>query len=107
MSETPRTDAEVVKRNYGHDMIPADFARQLERELDGLAAMYRTAVKQIEDTSRPEGEALNAARYRWLRREGTLQNDIAMTFAEHELDRAIDQEIAKENARLGMNSGRT
>lgn len=29
---TPKTDAEVVRRNYGHDLIPADFARKLEAD---------------------------------------------------------------------------
>ena len=35
MSDTPRTDAEVKNTGFakGHGFVPADFARQLEREL--------------------------------------------------------------------------
>lgn len=54
-SETPRTDAvnaSLHQGRYGVDEYAkmCSLARQLERELAGLAAMYRASVKMVEET---------------------------------------------------------
>lgn len=36
MSDTPRTDGEILMAQTGDNMVPPDFARQLERELTAL-----------------------------------------------------------------------
>lgn len=36
MSDTPRTDGEILMAQTGDNMVPPDFARQLERELNQL-----------------------------------------------------------------------
>lgn len=66
MSDTPRTDAALeqdgrdVLRMSWADYVKADFARQLERELAGLQAMYRAACKLVEE-SIPAPSASTAA----------------------------------------------
>jgi hypothetical protein len=45
MSDTPRTDAASFgSQVMAHEMVHADFARELERELDELKARHRTAI---------------------------------------------------------------
>ena len=52
MSETPRTDAAKIETWCGCmvDHVPADFARELEREL----AVVRAALKQFVDIADAE-----------------------------------------------------
>ena len=45
-SDTPRTEARLVLCNYGECRVPADFARQLERE---LFAFKRSNERIIQD----------------------------------------------------------
>lgn len=54
--ETPRTDAILADLYGGASPLTTpkitmiEHARQLERELAGLAAMYRASVKMVEET---------------------------------------------------------
>lgn len=51
MSETPRTDAKhVAEENYDcHEfLVPADFARQIERELAEARAELARAMRLVE-----------------------------------------------------------
>ena len=60
---TPLTDAEVVRRNIGHDWIPADFARSLEQRL-ATAVMIIERAMRVSDLSldKEAGETLRAIR---------------------------------------------
>lgn len=57
MSDTPRTDAVVFgivrpvqgKNCSRHEVVPADFARQLERELEGTAEMFNAMRRTAEE----------------------------------------------------------
>ena len=122
MDETPKTDAEVMRRNYGHDMIPADFARTLERELTALRAENAQLRERLEDCGKMvlgehdahrechakaeaaearlrEGEK-DAERYRWLRDSARRYyvadggRDWRHVFGD-ELDAAIDAALSK------------
>ena len=45
MNDTPRTDAASFgSQVMAHEMVHADFARELERELDELKAIHKTAI---------------------------------------------------------------
>ena len=45
MSDTPRTDAAAFgSQVMMHEMVAADFARELERELNELKAIHKTAI---------------------------------------------------------------
>lgn len=49
MSDTPRTDAESYNcdcPHYQKDAVPADFARQLERELAAMTEAAKQAVME-------------------------------------------------------------
>lgn len=50
MSDTPRTDAHVspFKSEFANEVVAADFARQLERELSGLRAELEQARKDAQ-----------------------------------------------------------
>jgi hypothetical protein len=55
-NETPRTEAALVDNadlhDWGHgksNMVPADFARELERELNGLKAWKTAAMAVLSD----------------------------------------------------------
>ena len=47
MSDTPRTDW-IAERNYNRQQVPAEFARELERELAEIKA-FAPAVGQAVD----------------------------------------------------------
>ena len=47
MSDTPRTDW-LAERNYNRQQVPADFARELERENE----LLRDAINEV--ISRPD-----------------------------------------------------
>lgn len=61
MRTAPRTDAEVVRINYGHDMVTGDFARQLEYECADLAAALRLCLKLLQVHG--DMESLGAERF--------------------------------------------
>ena len=45
MSDTPRTNAAAFgSQVMAHEMVHADFARELERELNELKAIHKTAI---------------------------------------------------------------
>lgn len=55
MSDTPRTDAETRQRVFGKtpvEYVPADFARQLERELSELRSVHELCVADAGRMSR-------------------------------------------------------
>lgn len=49
VSDTPRTDAEIFSQqlNFGPQLVKADFARQLERELTALRLYTVNACMEI------------------------------------------------------------
>jgi hypothetical protein len=51
MSDTPRTDLVIKKRWEIHscEEVPADFARQLEREIDALRAEIQELKFELTD----------------------------------------------------------
>ena len=58
MSDTPRTDRRIITQqpkmcgcSYSCEIINADFARQLERELNTAKQELQAAVKRMEDVS--------------------------------------------------------
>lgn len=83
---TPRTDAEIVlSATTGTMMVPADFARDLERDLSEC----RAALAQLEFTS---NEAL-----RFVTAES---NDLRAALAERQA--AIDELVATDDARKDL-----
>ncbi len=129
MSDTPKTDARVEER-YGNlkalqgiEVVDADFARQLERELAAykakmpeepawwwdtnciprLAVVHKTdydalAKRCARLTVELEAARKDAERYRWLRIGDNPQVDLMDKHYGVELDEAIDAAIARGKA---------
>lgn len=47
MSDTPRVDDQIVPLYYSDDYVPAEFARQLERELAAKTKEYDELKESI------------------------------------------------------------
>lgn len=60
-SETPRTDAKVVLCNYGEYRVPAEFARELERENAGLRLACEDWIKIANNGANKLNEAVRNA----------------------------------------------
>jgi hypothetical protein len=110
-SDTPRTDyREIMNGLTTEMMVPAEFARELERELAEANEIERDQFLRAEENLRRaenaerafSNSAIDAARYRWLRQQ--VKNKDAMVRAQalfwlyssrDEFDRGVDGAMAE------------
>jgi len=87
-----RTPAEAAKwwSNTMYAAAPSGCVAALGIALDELEAMRKASTHQSAD-------ALDAARYRWLRGADSEVDGCALIYCEDALDAAIDAAMAKES----------